>query len=830
MTARTALRELKNLLEAIEKAQRTWLAKPPTWTEKECQILYAWKRYIAWERSNPLHLDDKAMLMARVLYTYKSALLMLRFYPEIWYEAATYLIENGKTEDAIVLLRSGVETIPTSLLLNFTLAELEESRQKDFKDLSTIYETLIRSLEERITSINAKYDEERERFLQQTTSSGSTPAAAGGAGGAASVPSSSSSSSISSPLLGGVGAGAAGGAGGKDEDWDGEARERQRERMKEREKELEIKVEEKRRKEIGEVRKALTMAYVVFMRVARRQGEKQGRMVFGLARKSPHVTWQIYVASAMMEFHCSKDATVTGRVFEHSMKMFTNEPNQLARVVEGYLEFLIGSNNDANAMAVFERAITSIPPQHCRRLWDLFLDYTSNYGALGVITKLQKRREEMYPEDAGQLDGLRALAQKYSYMDITTVADQELGLKALADYELKAPKPKNLPGAPHVPGSPGRRGDDRSGRDGERGRKFQNLEPVHPERYPKPDFSKWTTFRPESAVSHIRKGSTVSDGIEGPVGDKGERDHDWERDRERGGPMGRGVGQSAGGNMSPHLGAGVPLIPQDQGASMAPPTLMPGGGPSVLGRSTPPPVAPLGTPQALAAVPPAVAQLMVKLSGAQKWDGPIVNVAELLEVIRNLPIGLPSAPINWVPTPPMEQQSSHHQQQPHHRGGPQGRIGFDRGGGADRDHRQGPPQRPFSAEERRSNRPYHGPYDRDRGPPRGRGRGRFMGGGGPPGGMKRKGLRDYGGSDDEDYDYGGGGGERENFKCPSPFVSSSGKVGSRVFWFFADSVLSALMRGHLAYLIGWRSQMGGDHDMYRNRQQQKRFRDNGMDI
>ncbi|KAJ3154879.1 mRNA 3'-end-processing protein rna14 [Geranomyces michiganensis] len=83
MTARTAIRELKTLLDPIEKAQKTWVAKPPSWTDKEVAILASWKRYIAWEKTNPLRLEDKSIWINRVIYAYKSALLMLRHYPEL---------------------------------------------------------------------------------------------------------------------------------------------------------------------------------------------------------------------------------------------------------------------------------------------------------------------------------------------------------------------------------------------------------------------------------------------------------------------------------------------------------------------------------------------------------------------------------------------------------------------------------------------------------------------------------------------------------------------------------------------------------------------------
>jgi hypothetical protein len=39
MTARGALRDVKMLLEPIEKDQKSWIAKPPTWNEKEVVLV-----------------------------------------------------------------------------------------------------------------------------------------------------------------------------------------------------------------------------------------------------------------------------------------------------------------------------------------------------------------------------------------------------------------------------------------------------------------------------------------------------------------------------------------------------------------------------------------------------------------------------------------------------------------------------------------------------------------------------------------------------------------------------------------------------------------------
>ena len=72
-----------------------------------------WKRLIAWETSDPCHYEDKLMLKNRVMYAYKSALLMLRFFPEIWYDGSEFLIKLGFFEEGIELLQQGLVVNPT---------------------------------------------------------------------------------------------------------------------------------------------------------------------------------------------------------------------------------------------------------------------------------------------------------------------------------------------------------------------------------------------------------------------------------------------------------------------------------------------------------------------------------------------------------------------------------------------------------------------------------------------------------------------------------------------------------------------------------------------
>jgi cleavage stimulation factor subunit 3 len=55
-----------------------------------------WQKYIAWERSNPLRVEDQALITRRVMFAYEQCLLCLGHHANIWYEAALFLQESSR--------------------------------------------------------------------------------------------------------------------------------------------------------------------------------------------------------------------------------------------------------------------------------------------------------------------------------------------------------------------------------------------------------------------------------------------------------------------------------------------------------------------------------------------------------------------------------------------------------------------------------------------------------------------------------------------------------------------------------------------------------------
>lgn len=124
MNARRVAKEL----EAVTKGlNRNLPAIPPTLTKEEMKQVELWKKYIAFEKSNPLRSEDTALVTRRVMFATEQCLLVLNHHPAVWHQAAQYLDQSSKllTEKGVRilvnLLHSKLDdtiTAPTLITLN----------------------------------------------------------------------------------------------------------------------------------------------------------------------------------------------------------------------------------------------------------------------------------------------------------------------------------------------------------------------------------------------------------------------------------------------------------------------------------------------------------------------------------------------------------------------------------------------------------------------------------------------------------------------------------------------------------------------------------------
>ena len=81
MNARRVSKELEVQIRGIN---RNLPNIPPTGTAEEFRQVELWRKYIAWEKSNPLCSDDMTLVVKRSLFAYEQCLLCLGHHPDIW--------------------------------------------------------------------------------------------------------------------------------------------------------------------------------------------------------------------------------------------------------------------------------------------------------------------------------------------------------------------------------------------------------------------------------------------------------------------------------------------------------------------------------------------------------------------------------------------------------------------------------------------------------------------------------------------------------------------------------------------------------------------------
>ncbi|KAJ2925795.1 hypothetical protein H1R20_g11295, partial [Candolleomyces eurysporus] len=336
MQARAVLRQLTNHLNALyppSSSQDLFLPSLPKFDGADRSLVGKWKAYLKWEESNPLEIEDKdkETLVRRIQGVYRKAVIRMRFYAEIWFMAYNWTNSIGKPDDALLILKAGMDANPTSYLLTFAYVEVMEQK----KDYAEVHATF-----ERFLGLQSKVLDELQK---------NSPDAANGSFNETQPASQSTNSSFGS--------------------------------QSSDEKPPKLTELQERRTEYG-------LAYIFYMRFARRaEGLQALRKVFGKARKDKWAPWEVYEASALMEYHCFDDKAVASRIFEKGLDYFSDEVDYVCR----YLGFLISINDGNNARALFERVITTFPPERARPLWERWARYEYQYGDLESALKLEKR-------------------------------------------------------------------------------------------------------------------------------------------------------------------------------------------------------------------------------------------------------------------------------------------------------------------------------------------------------------------------------------------------------------------------------------------------------
>ncbi|KAJ4465788.1 hypothetical protein C8J55DRAFT_538496 [Lentinula edodes] len=119
--------------------------------------------------------------------------------------------------------------------------------------------------------------------------------------------------------------------------------------------------EEKPSKHSPLTRKDYALVYITYMRFVRRtEGVEASRSLFRKARRDMYASWEIYAAGAIMEYHHSRNQVIATRIFE------------------------------ADAHALFERVISTLPAEESRTIWECWACYQHQYGDLSRRKKSTK--------------------------------------------------------------------------------------------------------------------------------------------------------------------------------------------------------------------------------------------------------------------------------------------------------------------------------------------------------------------------------------------------------------------------------------------------------
>lgn len=395
MTARSAINVLdNNIMKGINRTTLPKLPPAPGFDgyDEYMNQVKLWKNWIQFEKSDPVECisDDRELYNKRVIHIYKNALMALRFWPELWYEAAEWCYENGLSTEGDKFLNDGIEANPESCLLAFKKANQVEQRT-DFEDglagvsakgkaVREPYMKLLDTLYDLTTQTKKREEHSIARAKEQFEAQKKADEAARAI------------------------------AQNNSDDADDEDEDAAAKRLKEKENAFNAQqqaISAGYNAQMLMLKKTLTYAWIALMRAMRRVQGKGApkediggfRGVFTEARKRGKLLSEAYVASALIEHHCYQDPAAQ-KIFERGMKLFPEDEHFALE----YIQHLIKLNDSTNARAVFETVVGKLTakPENVHRAKPLFVffhNYESQFGELSQIIKIEQRMATLFPED-----------------------------------------------------------------------------------------------------------------------------------------------------------------------------------------------------------------------------------------------------------------------------------------------------------------------------------------------------------------------------------------------------------------------------------------------
>ncbi|RAL59998.1 hypothetical protein DID88_000624 [Monilinia fructigena] len=340
MTARSANTALDNLTRGL---QRTTLPRlPPAFgfegDQEYLHQLELWKKWISWEQEDPLVLkaDELDAYKQRILYVYKQAVMALRFWPEIWVDAAEWCFNNNLEKEGDSFLADGIIANPESCLLAFKKADrlestlsTEEAGKSDIEKGAIVrapYAKLLDSLYELIAELKVRETKEKARLEENSAIDASISAIVRKA----------------------------------EDDDDSDPEKDARENAKANKLSAITQGYEMQRKLL---QRTVSFSWIALMRAMRRiqgngsiEAKTGSRFIFAEARQRGMITSEVYVANI----------TNARVAFETAVSRLAQKPETVHKT---------------------------------KPLYVYFHSYESQFGTLDQIKKLEKRMAELFPDD-----------------------------------------------------------------------------------------------------------------------------------------------------------------------------------------------------------------------------------------------------------------------------------------------------------------------------------------------------------------------------------------------------------------------------------------------
>nr|POE92420.1 mrna 3'-end-processing protein rna14 [Quercus suber] len=417
MTARTAWTQLEPIINRLD---RMGIPPLPPLPGFDGAIGYdnhviAFRDWIEFEKRDELVLKDEniSLYRDRILYAYTQATMSLRFHPQSWFDAAAWCFEQGTkelSEQGETFLDSGIKANPESVLLALTKADrVEQALDSSTDDGTAIANGL--KLDVPFETAHAALYSLRERHLAKEKKE------------KARIEEEYAAKPVELVVE----------ENGNAIDSDDEDAVTKTPKTRDQAMKSEIDVVQVQYKAmINEIKQLISYLWVAKLRAFRRvQGQgvpnkpKKGfRGVFAEARVRGQLSSDVYIANALMEWHCYKDPA-SNKIFERGLKLF---PTDEVFALE-YIKHLISINDQTNARAVFETTITKISnstslteeqkTERSAPLYDYMYELESKYGDLQQIHKLLKRMANV---KSPSVPPIARIAQRYelSKFDGTT--------------------------------------------------------------------------------------------------------------------------------------------------------------------------------------------------------------------------------------------------------------------------------------------------------------------------------------------------------------------------------------------------------------------------